>query len=357
MELDLLEFDHLTLLVKQQQLFKECFPEVFNTEYTDIKYSIEKYKWQYHSLPAIKPSFEYIAMVNDELVGYYASLPFRYKIKDQEALSGMVCGVMTSSKYRKAGIFTTLGNFASDQQRQEGVDFNITFPIRKAVMPGFLRMGWNIIFKMPLYIKFIKLNSLLKSKKLSYFSPIFNSLLNLYNFAINKKDNKHIVIKLYHSFSYIDDYLNFISTYNSKIDNTLIKDMAFSEWRYSSPDSKYLFFCAYKNQKLIGITSVRSTIRQGVPSYVILDFMSIDTDSLNNLHNAVLSSAKSNGIEAIMLMMSRTSSKKYKLIENGFFKSPFNFHLIMKNISNRFKNEVLFKEDSWHLMFVDSDDL
>ena len=38
-------------------------------------------------------------------------------------------------------------------------------------------------------------------------------------------------------------------------------------------------------------------------------------------------------------------------------KSPFVFDLIIKNLNSEFKDEVIMKEENWHLMWVDSDDL
>ena len=357
MELNFQEFNYLSQLKKRQQLFADCFPEVFKQDYTNIQYNTDKYEWQFHSFPAGKTSYEYVAMLDQEIVGYYASLPYKYKIGDKIALSGMVCGVMTNPKFRKSGIFTKLGNFATEQQKANGVDFNLTFPIRKAVMPGFMRMGWDVVFEMPLYIKFLKLDSLLRSKKLFVLAPIVNPFLGFYNFFLKKSENKNIVVKIYTSIKEIQGYNEFIEKYNKTIANTLIKDMAFSNWRYSSPDAQYLFFCAYKEDQLMGFISARPINREGIPSYGILDFMCNSNDCLNNLHSSLTAHAKQNNMEAVIMIMSKISSKKYKLISNGFLKSPFRFHFIIKNLSNKFANELFYNEDLWHLMFVDSDDL
>ena len=58
-----------------------------------------------------------------------------------------------------------------------------------------------------------------------------------------------------------------------------------------------------------------------------------------------------------MTMMSKNSATEYKLNANGFFKSPFVFQLIIKNLTNEFTDEELFDEKNWHLMWIDSDDL
>lgn len=350
-------FDQNLYLDRQQELFAECFPEVFDKNSTDIKYSKEKYFWQYQSFPAKRRSFEYTAWIENDMVGYYAALPYVYKIGSKNFSSGMVCGVMTSPKHRKHGIFTKLGNFAAEQQQKEDVDFNLTFPIRKAVMPGFIKMGWDTAFEMPLYMKFLKADSLLRKRRLSFLTPLINLPLSLYNSVFTKRSTKGIVTIVYEQFDKIRGYDEFIQTYEIKVPNTLRKDSDFSKWRYGSPEATYLFVCAYRQDRLVGFVSLRPIVREGVPSFGIIDFMSVDNTSLNSLHNEIVTQAKMKNIEAVMTMMSKTSSAKYQMISNGFLRSPFKFHFIIKNLSDRIPKNVFFNEASWHLMFVDTDDL
>lgn len=351
------KFNHKDLLGQQQKLFSECFPEVFDDGHTSISYSTDKYKWLFQSYPAATKSYEYAAMIKDELVGYYAALPFVYKIGGQTYRSGMVCGVMTSPKQRKAGIFTKLGNYAAEEQTKDGVDFNLTFPIRKAVMPGFMRMGWEVGFEMPLYIKFLKLNSLAKRKKVSLFAPVLNIGVALYSTVSRKKDNRDITVATYKQFDDIKGYDEFITAYEQTVPNTLKKDSAFSKWRYGAPDAEYTFLGAYRTGKLVGFVSLRAIVREGVPSYGIVDFMYTENICLANLYNAMEARAKANGIEAIMTMMSKSSAGKYRILAHGFMKSPFKFHFIFKNLSGKIPQKELLNEEAWHLMFIDTDDL
>lgn len=355
--LEFQKFDYNVSLDRQQKLFAECFPEVFDDAHTSISYSTDKYKWLFQSYPAATKSYEYAAMIKDDLVGYYAALPFVYKIGNRTYSSGMVCGVMTSPKQRKAGIFTKLGNFAAEEQTKAGVDFNLTFPIRKAVMPGFMRMGWEVGFEMPLYIKFLKLNSLLQRKKLGVLAPVFNIGAALYSTAFRKKNNADIKIVTFKKFEEISGYGEFVKAYEQATPNTLKKDAAFSKWRYGAPGAEYLFLCAYRADRLIGFVSLRAMVREGVPSYGIVDFMYTEGVCLNSLYNAMEERARANGIEAIMTMMSKFSAGKYRILSHGFLKSPFKFHFIFKNLSGKIEQQEMFSEKDWHLMFVDTDDL
>lgn len=350
------KFDAKTQLEQHKALFAECFPEVY---YKDdyINYYEKIFLHQYLEFPGLQASFQYAAMMGNDLIGYYAALPYRYKIGGKTVTSGMVCGVMTSPSYRKKGIFTELGKYAADEQRIDGVSFNMGYPIRKATVPGFKRMGWDIAFEMPLFIKFLKITSLLRTKKLEFLAFFINPLISAYNSLCKKQSNKEYEIKTHTDIADIEGYDDFQKRWNATVTNSLIKDIAFLKWRYGSPGKNYLFFCAYKADYLVGIISARAIMKEGVPSYGILDFMVVDKNCLPNLHNAVYNSARVGEKEAIIMMMSNYSSKTYHLIRNAYLKSPYRFQLMIHNLSHEFSDEELYCEELWHLMFVDSDDL
>jgi len=357
MKLTFQEFDVNTQIEQHRELFAKCFPEVYDGDPALVLNYDKFFVHQYQSFPGSVKSFQYVAMLGDEMVGYYGVLPYKYKINNQLVQSGMVGGVMTNPSYRKMKIFVQLGNFAGQHQKLSGANFNHAIIIRKAVMPGFIRMGWDKIFELSLYIRFLKLNALLKTKRLSLFAPFLNPIVRIYNSLLKGKDSKEFEVKVFKNTDDIIGYEIFIKSYNESVPNILLKDKSFIEWRYGGPGNEYLFFCAYKEENLVGFVSARSMVREGVPSYGILDFMVVDKNCLANLHNAVFNQAKMDQKEAIMMIMSKTSSKKYKLLKNAYLKSPFIFHLIIKNLNQQFSKEELTNENYWHLMFVDCDDL
>jgi hypothetical protein len=185
MELTFSGFDYKGNLSQQRELFKDCFPET-NGEL--IQEEIH-YKWKFHSFPFNIQSFEYACYSASELVGYSAAIPYRYRIGDKVTPVGMVCDVMTSSKQRGKGIFTKMGSYATGELAAE-VPFTMGYPIRKEVIPGHLKVGWQIPFSMPLYMKFLRSDSLLKNRKLGFMSPLANAGISLYNALVNTKWNK-----------------------------------------------------------------------------------------------------------------------------------------------------------------------
>ncbi|MDR0890970.1 MAG: GNAT family N-acetyltransferase [Endomicrobium sp.] len=354
-ELRLEKFDYNLNLSEQRALFKDCFPE---TDGEAIQ-GIEHYKWKFHSFPSMNKSWEYAAYIDDEIVGYYAALPYIYRIGSEKVNIGMVCDVMTSSKYRGKGIFTKIGTFSTNEL-SNNVPFTMGYVIRKEVMPGHLKVGWKVAFKLPLYMKFIRLNSLLNSKHLSFLSPLANIFISLYNFILKGKLYKEYSYNIKDYIDNIEGYEEFTKKWRETVPNALIKDLSFARWRYSAPQRNYKFIEVRDSKKeLVAFVAYRKIIKESVPSYGILDYQILpENEKCHAIINRVLElQAKKEGVEAIMTMMSCHSAKKYKLKRYGFLKSPFIFNLIIKNLSNQFSDDILFKESNWHVMWVDSDDL
>ena len=351
MDLEYQQFDFKKDLEKQRDLFGDAFSEVEDK-------SIELYNWQFHQFPNNINSFEYCSYINDEMVGYYAAIPYRYKILDSFTDVGMVCGVMTSSKHRGKGIFTQMGKYATTELAKS-VPFTTGYPIRKAVIPGHLKVGWKIAFELPLYMKFIKSNSLLKSKGISFGSFLVNPILSLYNYFCKSKSRYNYESLYYADISQIKGYDEFLNNWVVSVPNALIKDFSFASWRYGCPGKTYQFLVIKLNNKIVGFSSFCSIVKEGVPSFCLLDLMILPDhfDCIGYLFGNLSKKAKLEGVEAIMFMMSKYSAKKYRVIRNGFIKSPFKFSLIIKNLTNHFSDAILFKEENWHLMWVDSDDL
>src|SRR5450759_971824 len=172
MELTFSHFDFTENLSQQRALFKDCFPET-NGEAIQGE---AHYLWKFHSFPGAVQSWEYASYFDSEMVGYYAALPYRYKIEGRVTPVGMVCDVMTGSKHRGKGIFTRMGTYSTGELSSE-VPFTMGYPIRKEVIPGHLKIGWKIPFSMPLYMKFVRLDTLLTAKKLGFLTPLANAFI------------------------------------------------------------------------------------------------------------------------------------------------------------------------------------
>jgi hypothetical protein len=354
MELRFSHFNYKDNLLQQRELFKDCFPETNG----EVIQENNHYNWKFHSFPNNITSWEYAAYVDVDMVGYYAALPYKYKIGKNFTTVGMVCDVMTNTNYRGKGIFTKMGTYSTGELASQ-VPFIIGYPIRKEVIPGHLKVGWQIPFSLPLYMKFIRLDSLFKSRKMGFIVPIANIFIGTYNFIVKTKSVKNLTYKHTTNIDEVSDYNQLVNEWISSFPNVLIKNIEFARWRYGAPERKYNFLSVYDSQgKIIAFVSYRKIVKENIPSYGILDFMVLPGCECHGFILKVLTeNAKKDKVEAVMTMMSNNSAKNCKLPANGFFRSPFVFQLIIKNLTNEFSNEELNNEKNWHLMWVDSDDL
>jgi hypothetical protein len=354
MELIFEHFNNKKNLAQQRELFKDCFPETNG----DRIQSEEHYFWKFHSFPNVVKSWEYVAYLEGEMVGYYAAIPYNYKIGKLQARVGMVCDVMTSPKQRGRGIFTKIGSFAM-LDLANNIHFTIGYPIRKEVIPGHLKIGWKIAFPLPLYIKFFATDSFLSTRNMGFLAPFCNPLLNGYNYLLRTRAKKKYIGCLNENIEDIQGYQSFIFRWGETVNNSLIKDVEFAKWRYSAPGRVYKFLTIFYENNIIGFVSFRKILKEGVPSYGIVDYMVLPgyEDCHGVVNNMLKDEASIDKVECILCMMSKYSAHKYRLLKNGFFKSPFVFQLIIKKFSNKFMDEDLYNESNWHLMWVDSDDL
>jgi len=340
---------------KYHDLFKDSFPETLGTKTSEK----EHYKWKFKNFPSQTKPFEYVGYLDDDMVGYYAAIPFLYKVNGVKVEVGMVCDVMTSSKSRGKGVFTKMGLYSTNEMKIANIPFTIGHVIRENVLPGHKKAGWNVALYIPLYIKFLKLTSLLKSKKLNVLIPIANLFLLIYNRFVRLPEKKKYHSSLHSNIEEIYGYDELVSKWQNEHLISLCKDLKYAKWRYSAPDRKYKFIAVRdKSEMLIGFASYRKIIRESVPSFVILDMIILNSyrDVVGNIQRIIDKDAINEGVEAVLLESTKKMSKHNRLLFAGYLRSPFTFKFIVKNLTEQYPDSLLFDENNWDIHLVDSDD-
>jgi hypothetical protein len=335
---------------EQRHLFKESFPEIKNLP----SGSAEHYDWKHRG--QIK-SFQFSAILDQKLIGYYAALSYKYKFNDNYIKAGMVCDVMTGKASRGRGVFTKLGKYSTKKLKNNSFDITTGFPIRKEVIPGHLKAGWETAFKLPLYFKINTSKSILKKIYLGPFSNVVDFFIKIISLPFNLSfQRKNVDVSK-------SNALNFFKSKRYNEINQLVsrenliylnKDSEFMNWRLSAPKAKYNFYEITYNKKLIGYVLTRDILKFGINCTGIVDIVFLK-DKVKFLKYA-LSKIKFKG-DLILLMCNKKLYNNYLLYKSGFIKSSFNFTLIIKDLSKNFSKDLLFSEKNWHLTWIDSDDL
>lgn len=354
------KFDFEKDLLSQRSLFIECFPE---NKGTSVE-TIDHYNWKFHSKKGKVQSTEYVAYDENNIIGYYAAIPYHYRYNGKILTAAMVCDVMTGVKARGKGIFTKLGIYSTNEFTKQGFDFTTGYPIRKEVIPGHIKAGWEIYFELPLFGRFIKFNSYLKKKRLGFMAPFINILFSFGTSILNLlflPRNRNLITDNSTSdkIDSIDGLAEFYKKWGNEIQISLIKDIDFLKWRLGAPEKSYHIVTLRNQNTIVGVLIACEVEKEGVPCMGILDLA-----LLNDYHkyaylltNELVKTAKHLDSELLLVMMGKRWFKKYKLSFSSFLKTPFKFYLISKKLNPDINSEILKNEDNWHLMWIDSDDL
>jgi hypothetical protein len=360
MESELKTFNFNVELSDQRKLFVECFPETVGTPDETVAH----YSWKFQSAEHIPHSFEFGAYQGSQIIGYYAAIPYRYYYFQKEIVVAMVCDVMTGIAARGKGIFVKLGIYSNQKFKEAGLKFSSGFPIRPEVIPGHLKVGWNILFDLPLYTRFLRFDSFLKSKKMGFLIPLFNLGAHIYSSSVKCFFKKQRNLQIHHfssldGFDKIEGFFEFLNEWEKEIPISLIKDRPFMNWRFAAPGKEYNISILRSNNKIVGYAISRFTVKQTVPSVGIVDVAILNGfyELSYHLFQDIERYAKEKGAEFIFMMISNFWSKKYKIWQGGFLKTAFKFKYIFKNLNFDAEDTRHTDSKNWHLMWIDSDDL
>jgi hypothetical protein len=351
-------FDAGNEIARQRELFRNAFPEHDGTHLA----SVEHYRWKFHGFPNARPSYEYAATENGRMLGYYAAIPYPYEIGGSRISVGMVCDVMTHSDARGRGVFTELGRFALAEMESSELALVTGYPIRPEVMGGHLRAGWSVAFELPMYLRPLRANAILRSKRLPFLAPPVNFGISAYQAMLAPRPNPgDYTGKVGVPGELFDtaEFAVFLQAWSGSVPNHLVKSRDFYAWRLGAPETTYQASLVYRDDAVVAAAIGRQAVLNGIPSFALLDLMVLEGHerALPTLYRTIDTVARQHRVEAIVTMMSRHSASRYRLLRYGFLKSPFTFKLILRSVSDAVTVSAISREADWHLMWIDSDDL
>jgi hypothetical protein len=359
MTLSLSTFRPEAEMSEQRALFRQCFPETCGYPAETLDF----YRWKFHSFPADPPSYEYVAREGECLAGYYAALPFSYRIDGEELRCGMVCDVMTSPHMRGKGVFTTLGAHSLTALKSRGVDFVLGYPIRPSVIPGHLKVGWQIAFRLPMYLMPLRANALLATRGFGGLAPVANPIVRLGHLGrrLVAPRSSGLVAQSFDLEGFLagHDYDAFLHKWLSGRRNALLKSREFLRWRLGTTGADYRCVSVKRGGDLVALSIVRPCELQGVPTLAVLDLMTLGDapQSVAAMQEQWCLLARETRREVIAAMMSEPHARQLRLWRYGFLRTPAVFSLILNCLSERARAKVLPDPNHWRLMWIDSDDL
>jgi hypothetical protein len=358
LKLEFGEFSRETGLEDRRELFNDAFPEHGGSGAA----SLDHYDWKFHQAPATPPSYEYEARDGGRLLGYYAAIPYPYEIGGRPMTVGMVCDVMTSSAARGMGVFTRLGEYSLARMHEAPLDFVTGYPVRPEVMGGHLRVGWKVAFELPMYLRPLKTNAILRSRGLAMLASPANVAVRAYGALLAPRGHGGRYVcetgapdELLHR----PEFSTFLERWSATVENHLVKTPEFYSWRLGAPEASYRVFQVRAGDEIVAAAIGRVATLQEIPSLALVDLMVLDGQraALPALYAAIDRAARDARVEAIVAMISRHQARRHRLARYGYLRSPFVFKLIIRSVSDSLEIGSISAEPGWHLMWIDSDDL
>ena len=297
------------------------------------------------------------------MAGYYAALPYPYLVHGERMTCGMVCDVMTSPRLRGKGVFTKLGAYSLGELEKDGVDFVTGYPRRAAVIPGHIKVGWHIAFRMPMYLLPLRLDSLLRTRKVGFLSglanPVVAAVRGLTSLVLPVAEGFEVKTLSPAAYFAEEDHASYQERWRSGKSVVLLKSQEFLEWRLGVSEVDYRVVTVHRKGELLGMSIVRACEPEGVPSLAILDLTCVaeETNVLRAMRREWIRLAAEWNLETMLVAMSEFHAHRIGLRRLGFLRTPVVFEFILKRLSRQAQERLPSGPEDWHLMWIDSDDL
>jgi len=332
------------------------------------RFSLDYWRWEFISNSS---GVAHISLADDsgKTVGHYAVVPRTIKVNEGVCSGSIVVDVMTHPDYRQQGMFTALGKYALSNSRQSGIEFSYGFPVRKDVMPGHLKIGWEHIFDIPILARPLRFEPIVRS----YLNiPVLSRLAALVA-DIGYQAGVRPFLKLTqpHVESDVGVTVRTVKEFDERFDSLWckasrqfpvmgVRDAKYLDWRYTQhPYYQYRVWVAERGNQLLGYVITRTGNLLGLCAGIIVDILA-DPDALgvvDQLLQRVNSEfQQADNLDLIACMMTQGGPYFAALQRQGLIVTPkvFWFIIYNNNVPRQSMN-LLMLPSSWYLTWGDTD--
>ena len=264
---------------------------------------------------------------------------------------GLVVDVMTNTALRGQGLFVRSGLEAIRRLERTNVKTVIGFPIRKEVLPGHLKVGWNVQLTMPIYVCPVgsAQNKRFNHRLISAFAKILRVISS--PLRVSKSQISEIAVS-----ELLEDQnlLNFFSAGTEQKLIQIDKSKEFLDWRLNRPGVDYkVFLCSDNSPKSVAI--VRKMDLNGFQTIALLDFCSEGTKWTRAMIRHLMDYAKNQKVDFLAISTNPTNAKRLKILQTGFVRSHKKFKVITRSIGHGLNTFTQSDESSFRMTWLDSD--
>ena len=253
----------------------------------------------------------------------------------------------THPDFQRRGIFSALTRQALDNLKQEGVHLVFNTPNQYS-LPGYLKLGWQVVAKLPMYIKIISpLSMMLKIMRLKpvaqqpiQFDKYFSSqILTWQEFAKKYQTAMSMVVS------------------NSEQQRKHVglrtpRNLAYLQWRYGEhPHLTYGVYPFKKEGELVGFAVLRPNIRYGLREIVLTDLF-LDSH-MSQLGNPFLKTMRNHLKSDYLIAHFSKGTYEQKILSSmRFLPIPRKPMIFTVNVLNASSHHVLCSEN-WDITLGD----
>ena len=251
-------------------------------------------------------------------VGLRVLMRWQFRTKDGELLRAVrAVDTATHPAYQRLGIFSKLTRQAVEDLKQEGVDLIFNTPNARS-LPGYLKMGWQIVAKWPLYIRALRPIRMLSRRLKSI--PASQQLIKFDDFFAPD-------IMTWQAFAerYGEDIPKLVSNWEQQRHQTGFRtrrDFNFLQWRYGEhPHLTYGIYAWEDLGTLAGFAILRPNWRYGWQEIVLTEMFVTPSDARRKKKFLLNCIEQLRGDYLIAHFAQGTEERKL-LRQAGFFRAP-----------------------------------
>ena len=339
------------------QLFEEVFKKPMGkTE------SIRHWNWEYINNPNGRIEI-LLATDKKKIVGHYAVIPVKMKIKDEVYITSLSLDTMTHKYYRGTGIFPTLASKLYKELGESGINITYGFPNEYSINGFVKKLDWFEISSVPIYILPLNFKHLIyRYFKNNFFSNFLGNFFNfIYKILFKRKLRKNINIIKINEFDYRFNKLWDLA--KKEIIIGVVRDKEYLNWRYfRKPEQKYIVFAPHSEDELKGYIVLKIEQRFGLRVGLIMDILTIPSkiSYQNDLISHAIYYFKRNNVSIISVIMFPHWRYYHSLKSNRFIKMirflfPEKIYFGAKLNNDFFDTQLIKEPKNWYLTWGDTD--
>ena len=330
------------------------------------------WRWKFRENP-LGPSRFFVADHDGRVVGHYGTINQRFLVDGVPVSSALVVDVLTHPEYQRQGMFTKLGAYAlgrcaSDQR----IQFTTGFPIRPAVIPGHMKVGWTGRFRVGTWVQLLSAKPVLKSKsKLLGTFPAAASVagylatppLRAYSRAL-LLGRRRVRVEQLRTIDEqrLGDFLARLHAELPPLSSIQVRTPELLRWRYdSNPSAQYRYHVALdEHDQVTGMAVSRRALLLGVASTAIADLLVLPRHRhRRSVLKAIVADVRESAVRDRSALLAMMVSSQSPLLPSpwtlGFIPTPSRFLFITRELQAgcpAARDGLM-----WHLMWGDTDDV